>query len=248
MPSWVTESSDRVGPAPPPPPVNADPEYEVIDVANQQYSNSPPPIPVKSADIKRMTVMKCDLCGSVTPAVRCAQCENNLFCASCDDRYHRHPKRQSHTRTPVELPTNTTAAAPTTAVKPPLPPKGEASTSGPLPPPRRNKRPGSFLFPSPLLGRKQDQDQVRCCSISWGTIVVYCMTKNRTQQSSNECIMKLFIILSSILFAKLISTHFLSFARKTLCTQTYETLFYYLCAAHAMFIWIYLNCRWVNVI
>ncbi|EAT37920.1 AAEL010147-PA, partial [Aedes aegypti] len=132
-------------PAPPPPPINADPEYEVIDVANQQYSNTPPPIPVKSADIKRMTVMKCDLCGSVTPAVRCAQCENNIFCASCDDRYHRHPKRQSHIRT--------------VSMKPPLPPKGEASTSGPLPPPRRNKRPGSFLFPSPLLGRKQDQDQ-----------------------------------------------------------------------------------------
>ncbi|XP_021700689.1 uncharacterized protein LOC5572927 isoform X9 [Aedes aegypti] len=158
MPSWVTESSDRVGPAPPPPPINADPEYEVIDVANQQYSNTPPPIPVKSADIKRMTVMKCDLCGSVTPAVRCAQCENNIFCASCDDRYHRHPKRQSHIRTPVELQTTSTTTTPT-AVKPPLPPKGEASTSGPLPPPRRNKRPGSFLFPSPLLGRKQDQDQ-----------------------------------------------------------------------------------------
>lgn len=164
MPSWVTESSDRVGPAPPPPPINTDPEYEVIDVANQQYSNTPPPIPVKSADIKRMTVMKCDLCGSVTPAVRCGQCENNNFCASCDDRYHRHPKRQTHIRTPVEL--QTTTATTSTAVKPPLPPKGEASTSGPLPPPRRNKRPGSFIFPSPLLGRKQDQDQVRCCNIS----------------------------------------------------------------------------------
>lgn len=51
------------------------------------------------SDIKRMTVMKCDLCGSVTPAVRCGQCENNIFCASCDDRYHRHPKRQTHIRT-----------------------------------------------------------------------------------------------------------------------------------------------------
>lgn len=51
--NWIipfqTESSDRVGPAPPPPPINTDPEYEVIDVANQQYSNTPPPIPVKSA-------------------------------------------------------------------------------------------------------------------------------------------------------------------------------------------------------
>nr|XP_029711972.1 uncharacterized protein LOC109401370 isoform X9 [Aedes albopictus] len=167
MPSWVTESSDRVGPAPPPPPINTDPEYEVIDVANQQYSNTPPPIPVKSADIKRMTVMKCDLCGSVTPAVRCGQCENNIFCASCDDRYHRHPKRQTHIRTPVEL--QTTTATTSTAVKPPLPPKGEASTSGPLPPPRRNKRPGSFIFPSPLLGRKQDQDQTIPTTIPQGS-------------------------------------------------------------------------------
>ncbi|XP_062707212.1 E3 ubiquitin-protein ligase lubel isoform X12 [Aedes albopictus] len=167
MPSWVTESSDRVGPAPPPPPINTDPEYEVIDVANQQYSNTPPPIPVKSADIKRMTVMKCDLCGSVTPAVRCGQCENNIFCASCDDRYHRHPKRQTHMRTPVEL--QTTTATTSTAVKPPLPPKGEASTSGPLPPPRRNKRPGSFIFPSPLLGRKQDQDQTIPTTIPQGS-------------------------------------------------------------------------------
>ncbi|XP_058819358.1 E3 ubiquitin-protein ligase lubel isoform X3 [Topomyia yanbarensis] len=151
MPTWVTDSSDRVGPPPPAPPNNHDPEYEVIDVANQQYSNAPPPIPLKSPDIKRMTVMKCDLCGSVTPAVRCIQCDQNLFCASCDERYHRHPKRQTHTRTPVEL-QNTT-------VKPPLPPKGEASTGGPLPPPRRTKRPGSFLFPSPMLGRKQEPDQ-----------------------------------------------------------------------------------------
>uniref|UniRef100_A0A8D8K8X8 (northern house mosquito) hypothetical protein n=1 Tax=Culex pipiens TaxID=7175 RepID=A0A8D8K8X8_CULPI len=168
MPSWVTETHDRVGPEPPPPPGNADPEYEVIDVANQQqYSNAPPPIPLKSPDIKRMTVMKCDLCGSGQPTVRCEQCDHNLFCASCDDRYHRHPKRQTHTRTPVEVP-NAAASTPATpsAVKPPLPPKGEAGVGGPLPPPRRNKRPGSFHFPSPLLGRKQDQDQVRCCSIS----------------------------------------------------------------------------------
>uniref|UniRef100_A0AAG5DS84 Uncharacterized protein n=1 Tax=Anopheles atroparvus TaxID=41427 RepID=A0AAG5DS84_ANOAO len=100
MPSWVNESSDRVGPPPPPPPIiPTDPEYEVIDVANQQqYSNAPPPVPLKSPDIKRITVMKCDLCGSVTPIVRCEQCDSNLFCASCDDRYHRHPKRQSHAR------------------------------------------------------------------------------------------------------------------------------------------------------
>ncbi|XP_058121547.1 E3 ubiquitin-protein ligase lubel [Anopheles ziemanni] len=154
MPSWVTESSDRVGPPPPPPPVIAtDPEYEVIDVANQQYSNAPPPVPLKSPDIKRLTVMKCDLCGSVSPIVRCEQCDSNLFCASCDDRYHRHPKRQTHARKPIDPPPPT----PPSTVKPPLPPKGEAGVGGPLPPPRKNKRPGSFHFPSPMMGRKQDQ-------------------------------------------------------------------------------------------
>uniref|UniRef100_A0A182Q3F7 Uncharacterized protein n=1 Tax=Anopheles farauti TaxID=69004 RepID=A0A182Q3F7_9DIPT len=156
MPSWVTESSDRVGPPPPPPPINNDPEYEVIDVANQQqYSNAPPPVPLKSPDIKRLTVMKCDLCGSGSPVVRCEQCDQNLFCVSCDDRYHRHPKRQTHVRKPLEPP-----AAPITPVKPPLPPKGEAGSSGPLPPPRRNKRPGSFHFPSPMFGRKQDEQTI----------------------------------------------------------------------------------------
>uniref|UniRef100_A0A182MU57 RanBP2-type domain-containing protein n=1 Tax=Anopheles culicifacies TaxID=139723 RepID=A0A182MU57_9DIPT len=159
MPAWVTESSDRVGPPPPPPPVNNDPEYEVIDVANQQqYSNAPPPVPLKSPDIKRLTVMKCDLCGSVAPVVRCEQCDQNLFCVSCDDRYHRHPKRQTHVRKPIEPPA-VVSPAPST-VKPPLPPKGEAGSSGPLPPPRRNKRPGSFHFPSPMFGRKQDQQTI----------------------------------------------------------------------------------------
>uniref|UniRef100_A0A182W7Q0 Uncharacterized protein n=1 Tax=Anopheles minimus TaxID=112268 RepID=A0A182W7Q0_9DIPT len=159
MPAWVTESSDRVGPPPPPPPANNDPEYEVIDVANQQqYSNAPPPVPLKSPDIKRLTVMKCDLCGSVAPVVRCEQCDQNLFCVSCDDRYHRHPKRQTHVRKPIEPPAVVSPAP--NMVKPPLPPKGEAGSSGPLPPPRRNKRPGSFHFPSPMFGRKQDQQTI----------------------------------------------------------------------------------------
>ncbi|XP_041779952.1 E3 ubiquitin-protein ligase lubel isoform X5 [Anopheles merus] len=161
MPSWVTESSDRVGPPPPPPPANNDPEYEVIDVANQQqYSNAPPPVPLKSPDIKRLTVMKCDLCGSVAPVVRCEQCDQNLFCVSCDDRYHRHPKRQTHVRKPIEPPAAVAPPTPSSTVKPPLPPKGDAGSSGPLPPPRRNKRPGSFHFPSPMFGRKQDQQTI----------------------------------------------------------------------------------------
>ncbi|EAA43969.3 AGAP007788-PA, partial [Anopheles gambiae str. PEST] len=115
---------------PPPPPANNDPEYEVIDVANQQqYSNAPPPVPLKSPG----THSRCDLCGSVAPVVRCEQCDQNLFCVSCDDRYHRHPKRQTHVRKVREK-----HRAPTAAPCCP----GDAGSSGPLPPPRRNKRPG----------------------------------------------------------------------------------------------------------
>lgn len=56
-----TESSDRVGPPPPPPPANNDPEYEVIDVANQQqYSNAPPPVPLKSPGT-HSRVLRCSL-------------------------------------------------------------------------------------------------------------------------------------------------------------------------------------------
>lgn len=40
----------------------------------------------------------CDLCGSSAPAVRCDQCSSQIFCYSCDDMYHRHPKRQTHAR------------------------------------------------------------------------------------------------------------------------------------------------------
>lgn len=42
--------------------------------------------------------LKCELCGSLSPAVKCEQCEQHLFCASCDDMFHRHPKRQTHLR------------------------------------------------------------------------------------------------------------------------------------------------------
>lgn len=42
--------------------------------------------------------MKCDLCGSLSPKVKCEQCNNQTFCGSCDDMFHRHPKRKSHIR------------------------------------------------------------------------------------------------------------------------------------------------------
>ena len=47
---------------------------------------------------KRGDGRHCDLCGCSTPTVRCDKCAHQIFCLSCDDMYHRHPKRQSHVR------------------------------------------------------------------------------------------------------------------------------------------------------
>ncbi|GLG99757.1 Uncharacterized protein GBIM_06150, partial [Gryllus bimaculatus] len=77
----------------------------------------------------------CDLCGSSAPSVRCDKCASQNFCLSCDDMYHRHPKRQSHVRKALD-------AMRCNSFRPPLPPKGETAPA-PVPPPRRNKRPGS---------------------------------------------------------------------------------------------------------
>lgn len=38
------------------------------------------------------------MCGCSAPAVKCEQCANQTFCFSCDEMYHRHPKRQAHNR------------------------------------------------------------------------------------------------------------------------------------------------------
>lgn len=46
---------------------------------------------------------KCELCGSLMPKYRCAQCNNQLLCASCDDMYHRHPKRKTHSREVTQI-------------------------------------------------------------------------------------------------------------------------------------------------
>lgn len=90
-----------------------DPDYEVIEFAGQQYSNA---APVKTGSkmtqieielfiiiysrlgVKRADGLKCDLCGSLSPKVKCEECNNQLYCASCDDMFHRHPKRKSHLR------------------------------------------------------------------------------------------------------------------------------------------------------
>jgi E3 ubiquitin-protein ligase RNF31 len=141
MPQWVYKS----GSGAPPPPVPAEekprqsfsknsqePDYEVIEFG-QQYSNAPP-LPVKN-ETQRSDGRHCQLCGTSNPSIRCDQCFQ-IFCLSCDDMYHRHPKRQTHYRRPLDA-----------SVRPPLPPKGE-SHSAPVPPPRRHRRAGS-IGPSP---------------------------------------------------------------------------------------------------
>lgn len=102
------EQTDRIGPQPPPLPnkkINPDPDYEVIDFSSQQYSNAAPAKVAK--DIMQRNPaevgLKCELCGKIGPVIKCEQCVKNLFCYTCDDMFHRHPKRQNHLRK-VRLP------------------------------------------------------------------------------------------------------------------------------------------------
>ncbi|KAH8297890.1 hypothetical protein KR018_000389 [Drosophila ironensis] len=154
-----TEANDRIGPKPPPTPPNGvtggppkapalppkskntpEPDYEVIEFSNQQqYSNEP----MKTTVVRTKTPdnkLKCTLCGSQNPWVTCAECAGQIFCASCDDMFHKHPKRKQHMRKAVEQGT------------PPIPPKAQAGGGVPPPvaPPRRSKR--GLL--TPFLGRK----------------------------------------------------------------------------------------------
>lgn len=47
---------------------------------------------------KKEDERKCDLCGSSTAQFQCDLCTKQKFCISCDQMYHRHPKRQMHVR------------------------------------------------------------------------------------------------------------------------------------------------------
>lgn len=40
----------------------------------------------------------CSLCGNYNPAVKCEMCNNQVFCAACNEMFHRHPKRHNHIR------------------------------------------------------------------------------------------------------------------------------------------------------
>lgn len=45
----------------------------------------------------------CGLCGGGGARVRCAECGRRALCASCDDMYHRHPKRRHHQRQVMDV-------------------------------------------------------------------------------------------------------------------------------------------------
>lgn len=129
-------------PLPPSEPPPLDPDYEVIEFPSQQYINTQPAVKANGAagGGRRGDGKHCDLCGSSVPAVRCDQCASQIFCYSCDDMYHRHPKRQTHVRRALQT------------LRPPLPPKGEAPPA-PVPPPRRKGRTSRMGTPSPLDGQ-----------------------------------------------------------------------------------------------
>ncbi|CAH2007149.1 unnamed protein product [Acanthoscelides obtectus] len=119
---------------------NQEPDYEVIEFG--QYSNASA---VTNRNGSGKPERHCQLCGSSTPSVQCEDCAQ-IFCLSCDDMYHRHPKRQTHTRRRVEQ-----------AIRPPLPPKGDAPAP-PVPPPRRHRRAGS-IGPSPCSSPLPNRNQ-----------------------------------------------------------------------------------------
>lgn len=48
-----------------------------------------------------LTSVTCNLCGGESAVVSCSDCDSLHFCSSCDDMYHRHPKRKFHLRKSV---------------------------------------------------------------------------------------------------------------------------------------------------
>ncbi|CAH0557576.1 unnamed protein product [Brassicogethes aeneus] len=149
MPQWVNKSGSSAPPPPLPKEQSSiknkqykqkieEPDYEVIEFG-QQYSNAPPLLPAKNGNSLKRDGKHCQLCGASGPSVQCEQCRQ-IFCHSCDDMYHRHPKRQTHIRR------QTSDSSRFQPIRPPLPPKGEPP-SAPVPPPRRRR--GSSVGPSP---------------------------------------------------------------------------------------------------
>ncbi|XP_026325307.1 uncharacterized protein LOC113234215 isoform X2 [Hyposmocoma kahamanoa] len=121
-----------------------EPDYEVVEFPTDQYVNAklqpPPPPPPRPATNQPVDAgASCGLCGGGGARVRCTECGRRALCASCDDMYHRHPKRRNHQRlalSPSQLRDE----------RPPLPPK----TTPPVPPPRRHKLAGDRSSASPM--------------------------------------------------------------------------------------------------
>ncbi|CAH2231771.1 jg7184 [Pararge aegeria aegeria] len=121
-----------------------EPDYEVVEFPSDQYVNAklqppPPPPPRPPTGHPIDADASCGLCGGGGARVRCTECGRRALCASCDDMYHRHPKRRHHQRQAL-------SHAQLRDERPPLPPKA----APPVPPPRRHKIGGDRLSASPL--------------------------------------------------------------------------------------------------
>ncbi|GBP76693.1 E3 ubiquitin-protein ligase RNF31 [Eumeta japonica] len=122
-----------------------EPDYEVVEFPSEQYVNArlqPPPPPPRPPTLSSEVATSCGLCGGGGARVRCAECGRRALCASCDEMYHRHPKRRHHLRQAIAP----SQPAQVRDVRPPLPPKASA----PVPPPRRHKVSGDRMSASPM--------------------------------------------------------------------------------------------------
>ncbi|XP_072936870.1 uncharacterized protein LUBEL isoform X2 [Epargyreus clarus] len=116
-----------------PPLTKPEPDYEVVEFPSEQYVNAklqppPPPPPRPPTNHPLDAGASCGLCGGGGARVRCTECGRRALCASCDDMYHRHPKRRHHQRQAL-------SQSQLRDERPPLPPKA----TPPVPPPRRHK-------------------------------------------------------------------------------------------------------------
>ncbi|XP_047545279.1 E3 ubiquitin-protein ligase lubel isoform X2 [Vanessa atalanta] len=129
--------------APRAPMAKPEPDYEVVEFPADQYVNAkiqpPPPPPPRPATGHPIDAgASCGLCGGGGARVRCTECGRRALCASCDDMYHRHPKRRNHQRQAL-------SHSQLLDERPPLPPKA----APPVPPPRRHKISGERSSASP---------------------------------------------------------------------------------------------------
>ncbi|KAH9362200.1 hypothetical protein HPB48_002178 [Haemaphysalis longicornis] len=107
----------------------------------------------------------CDLCGCTRPAVRCDKCNRQVFCLSCDDMYHRHPRRKSHLRRAVD---SVAGGRPAVAKMPPVSQRVEGDPSHmPVPPPRKKKSLFSAFSRGPPSTNHQQHPALPKKEFSW---------------------------------------------------------------------------------